>query len=126
MYFSTRGDERLTASQAIIKGLASDGGLFIFDKLPDIRYNENFLKLDYKSLAKKILKAFLDDYTEEEIAYCVDSAYNDKAFNEGELSFDLADSFGFLNLYKGPTFAFKDMALQILPYLLIQVLVIAL
>lgn len=118
MYFSTRGDERITASQAIIKGLASDGGLFIFDKLPDIRYNENFLKLDYKSLAKKILKAFLDDYTEEEIAYCVDSAYNDKAFNEGELSFDLADSFGFLNLYKGPTFAFKDMALQILPYLL--------
>ena len=44
MYFSTRGDERLTASQAIIKGLASDGGLFIFDKLPDIRYNEKFSK----------------------------------------------------------------------------------
>lgn len=118
MYFSTRGNECLTASQAIIKGLASDGGLFIFDKLPNIRFNEDFLKLDYKSLAKKILKAFLDDYTEEEISYCVESAYNDISFKDEEVSFDLTDSFGFLKLYNGPTFAFKDMALQILPYLL--------
>ena len=115
MYFSTRGNESLTASQAIIKGLASDGGLFIFDKLPNIKFNESFLSYDYKTLAKKILLAFLDDYTKEEISYAVESAYNDSAFVNGEVSFDLTESFGFLNLYNGPTFAFKDMALQILP-----------
>lgn len=118
MYFSTRGNESITASQAIIKGLASDGGLFIFDKLPNIKFNESFLSYDYKTLAKKILLAFLDDYTKEEISYAVESAYNDSAFVNGEVTFDLTESFGFLNLYNGPTFAFKDMALQILPYLL--------
>lgn len=118
MYFSTRGNEILYASQAIIKGLASDGGLFIFDKLPDIRFDESFLNLDYKSLAKKVLLAFLDDFTEEEIDYCVESAYNDSAFNKEIVSFNIEEDFGFINLYNGPTFAFKDMALQMLPYLL--------
>lgn len=118
MYFSTRSDEKVTSSQAIIKGLAFDGGLYIFDKLPKLRFNSSMIKLSYNELAKLILKEFLDDFTEEEISYCVDRAYTKDNYIPNMLSFDLFESFGFLNLYNGPTFAFKDMALQILPYLL--------
>lgn len=118
MYFSTRSDEKVTSSQAIIKGLASDGGLYIFEQLPNIRYNPSMLNLSYNELAKLILKEFLDDFTQEEISYCVDMAYKKDNYIPDMVSFDLFSSLGFLNLYNGPTFAFKDMALQILPYLL--------
>lgn len=53
MYFSTRGNESITASQAIIKGLASDGGLFIFDKLPNIKFNESFYHMIIKLWLKR-------------------------------------------------------------------------
>ncbi len=118
MYISTRNSQRVSASEAIIKGLAQGGGLFIFEELPSIKYNKDFLKLNYKETAFQILKAFLDDFTDDEITSCINNAYNDNDFKPEEVSFNIFQNYGFLNLYNGKTFAFKDMALSILPFLL--------
>ena len=118
MYISTRGNEKLSASQAIIKGLASDGGLFIPESFPEIKFDEKWLSKSYPELSKEIFKLFLDDYTEEEINYCVESAYSKLNFKEGFVGFKTFDKLSFLELYKGPTLAFKDMALTILPFLI--------
>ncbi|MBO5926220.1 MAG: threonine synthase, partial [Clostridia bacterium] len=118
MYLSTRGNEKLTASQAILKGLASDGGLFIPEILPSLNFNESWLNKSYLELAKEIFKLFLDDYTEEEISYCVESAYSKTNFKEGFVGYKTFNDLSFLELYKGPTLAFKDMALTILPFLI--------
>ena len=116
MYISTRSNEKLTASQAIIKGLASDGGLFIPDS--DIIASINdFMGLNYQDTARKIFSLFLDDFTQEEIDYCVESAYNLKNFNEKFLDIKSFENSLFMELYHGPTLAFKDMALTILPFL---------
>lgn len=117
MYISTRGNERLTASQAIIKGLASDGGLFIPES--DVKADvKSFMGLSYQDTARKVFSLFLDDFTKEEIDYCVDSAYCVKNFNEKFLGLKNFDNALFMELYHGPTLAFKDMALTILPYLI--------
>lgn len=118
MYISTRGNDKATASEAIVKGLAKDGGLFIFDKLPDFKFDESLLDLSYNELAFKILRAFLDDFSDEDIKECIDKAYNDSNFPRGMIRMRMTMEYGFLNLYNGPTYAFKDMALTILPYLL--------
>lgn len=118
MYISTRGLDVKQASKAIIQGLATDGGLFIIDKLPEVNFDESWLNLSYKEVAFKILRLFLEDFTDDEILYAINSAYSKENFPNGEVGFDLKEEFGFLNLYNGPTFAFKDMALTILPYLL--------
>ncbi len=118
MYISTRGNEKLTASQAIIKGLASNGGLFIPESFPKLKLDEKWLSKSYPELSKEIFRLFLDDYTEEEINYCVESAYSKLNFKEGFVGFKTFDNLSFLELYKGPTLAFKDMALTILPFLI--------
>ncbi len=118
MYISTRGNEKLSASQAIIKGLASDGGLFIPESFPVLKLDEKWLNKSYPELSKEIFKLYLDDYTEEEISYCVESAYSRVNFKEGFVGFKSFDNLSFLELYKGPTLAFKDMALTILPFLI--------
>ena len=76
MYISTRDSQRVSASEAIIKGLAQGGGLFIFEELPSIKYNKDFLKLNYKETAFQILKAFLDDFTDDEINACINNSFN--------------------------------------------------
>ena len=118
MYISTRSNEKLTASEAILKGLASDGGLFIPEVFPSVNFDEKWVNKSYQELAVEIFKLFLDDYTEEEILYCVNSAYDKINFKNGMVGIKTFDNLSFLELYKGPTLAFKDMALTILPFLI--------
>ena len=79
-YKSTRGDEKqVTASQAILKGLALDGGLFVPEKMPKLDISFNQLKeLDYKETAYQVMKLFFTDYSEEELKTCINNAYDYK------------------------------------------------
>ena len=123
LYISTRGNsEKVSAAQAIKQGIASDGGLFVPETLPSITADD-ILKLsetDYVNRAAIILGKFLDDYTAEELLEYAKKAYTKEKF--AGLSpapvVKLDDDFYVLELYHGPTSAFKDMALQIMPHLL--------
>ena len=119
-YSSTRGDKhKYTASEAILQGLAPDGGLFVPDHVPGLdRSLEELAGMDYRSVAYEVMKLLLTDYTEEELRSCIDAAYDDK-FDTGEIApmAEAADAY-FLELYHGATIAFKDMALSILPHLM--------
>ena len=120
MYQSTRDQEnKVTASQAILQGLAADGGLFTPVSFPKLALSFNKLKdKSYQAIAKLVLSAFFDDFTEDEIEYCISSAYCNK-FDTSLIApvVSLTDSHH-LELLHGTTIAFKDMALSILPYLL--------
>lgn len=119
-YISTRGHETpLEGAAAIIQGIAPDKGLYVPEKLPKLPFNiEDKLEAGYKEIAKDILGTFFDDFTSEEIEFCVNSAYDDK-FDCDEIVPVVKSADGyFLELYHGKTAAFKDMALSILPYLL--------
>jgi len=119
-YQSTRGDKKgVLSTEAIIKGIAGDGGLFVPETIPQI--NKDLYKLkgtDYKKLAFLIMKEFLTDYRQDELKDCINKAYDNK-FNT-QIVAPLNKKMGayFLELYHGPTLAFKDMALSILPHLL--------
>ncbi len=119
-YQSTRGKESgLTASQAILKGLADDGGLFMPDFIP--RLDVPVAKLagmTYQQVAYEVMKLFLTDYTEEELKYCIGHAYDSKFDTEEIAPLVKADGAYYLELFHGSTIAFKDMALSILPYLM--------
>lgn len=122
-YKSTRNSSvKISSAQAIVQGISADGGLFVPSEIPSITMDE-IIGLADKSYAERaayIFSKFLTDFTEAELKYCTESAYNDKAFasdNIAELS-HLFDGTYVLELWHGPTCAFKDMALQILPYLL--------
>lgn len=120
MYKSTRSNSaEVTASQAILKGLADDGGLYVPVSFPKLPVNvEKLAGLSYKETAYIIMKEFLSDFTEEELKKCIDSAYDDK-FDIKEIApLHKADGAYFLELFHGATIAFKDMALSILPHLL--------
>lgn len=119
-YSSTRGEgERVTASKAILKGLADDGGLFVPESIPALPDSlENLAKLSYRDLAMKIMGCFLDDYTEEELKYCIEGAYDEKFDTPVIAPLHKADGAYFLELFHGKTIAFKDMALSVLPYLM--------
>ncbi|MBS7577236.1 MULTISPECIES: threonine synthase [unclassified Enterococcus] len=121
LYFqSTRNkNNKVTASQAVLQGLAVDGGLYVPSELPKFNLNFNELsKLSYQELALQILQPFFDDYTSDELAFCVNSAYDHK-FDTPEIAplKQVGNEF-FLELFHGSTIAFKDMALSILPYLM--------
>lgn len=120
LYRSTRGNgSTVTASQAILKGLSEDGGLFVPDQIPalDISIGE-LSKMSYQEVAYQVMSRFLTDFTEEELKYCINHAY-DKKFDTDEIApMTKADGAYFLELFHGATIAFKDMALSILPYLL--------
>ncbi len=119
-YKSTRGDsKRYTASAAIIKGLADDGGLFVPEALPEADFTiSDLCGLDYKSLALRIMKLFFTDYTEDELRLCIDRAYDDKFDTDEIAPVKQAGSAYYLELFHGATIAFKDMALSILPHLM--------
>ncbi len=123
MYFiSSRGNkEKVTGSRAIINGLCSDGGLYIPSNFPNIHNKlDELVNLSYKELCLEILKLYLDDFTEEELLYCIDKAYDDK-FDTLYIAPTLkVDNSYFLELHHGPTCAFKDMALTLMPLLLEQ------
>jgi len=121
MYSSTRNkNEKVTASQAILKGLATDGGLFVPDSIPALDVTvEELAQMSYQETAYAVMKQFLTDFTEEELKNCIDKAYDAK-FDTEEIA-PLVDAKGayYLELFHGSTIAFKDMALSILPHLLI-------
>ncbi len=116
MYTSTRKKISLNASKCILKGISEDGGLFICDKFNDFSFDESYLKLSYKDIAKKVLKFFLNDF--ESVDSIIDNAYSEKNFKEKIVDIKNFGSLSFLELYHGPTLAFKDMALTVLPYLM--------
>ncbi len=126
LYTSTQNNtEKVTSAQAIAQGISPEGGLYVpenFPKYDGITF-ETLLKLDYRGRAKKVLSDYLSDFTEEEINNCVDMAYTAEKFGSDNpapiASFKHGDNeLNLLELWHGPTCAFKDMALQILPHLL--------
>jgi threonine synthase len=120
MYKSTRNNnEKVTASQAILKGLADDGGLYAPEFIPALDVSlEELSDMRYQEIAYVVMKQFLTDFTEEELKHCINSAYDQK-FDVPEIAaMKKADGANFLELFHGSTIAFKDMALSILPYLL--------
>lgn len=121
LYSSTRSDsKKLTASQAILQGLAEDGGLFVPDHIPALEKSmEELAKLSYQETAYEVMKLFLSDFTEEELKNCIAKAYDQKFDTEEIAPLVYADEAYYLELFHGATIAFKDMALSILPHLMI-------
>ena len=121
-YISTRGSgEKLDSANAILKGIADDGGLFAPEDIPsiDLDFINNLTNLSYEERAKAILSLFLTDYTEEEIASCVERAYGGDKFDDVRRApINILSDTAVLELWHGPTSAFKDMALQLLPELM--------
>lgn len=120
LYKSTRSkEETFTASEAILKGLASDGGLFVPTSIPTLDIALDALsEMTYQEIAYEVMKKFFTDFTEEELKYCIEKAYDSK-FNTTEIApIKKEDGAYYLELFHGSTIAFKDMALSILPYLL--------
>lgn len=121
LYNSTRNnDVKVTASQAILKGLADDGGLFVPQNIPTLDKSIKELSaMTYQEVAYEVMKLFFTDFTEEELKNCINKAYDSK-FDTPEIApIVKADDAYFLELFHGSTIAFKDMALSILPHLLI-------
>ena len=120
LYTSTRNEnEKVTASKAILQGLANDGGLFMPDTIPALDIDlDQLAKMSYQETAYEVMKLFLTDFTDDELKYCINSAYDSK-FDTPEIA-PLVDADGayYLELFHGATIAFKDMALSILPYLM--------
>lgn len=120
LYKSTRSKEgTVTASEAILKGLADDGGLFVPEYIPKLDVTMDELKdMSYQETAYAVMKQFLTDFTEEELKHCIDSAYDSKFDTEVIAPLVKVEDTYHLELFHGATIAFKDMALSILPHLL--------
>ena len=121
VYHSTRNSEEIaTASEAILKGLTSDGGLFVPDSIPKLNVSlEDLTKMSYQEIAYAVMKEFLTDFTEEELKTCINNAYDSKFDTEEIAVTKKVDGAYYLELFHGATIAFKDMALSILPHLLV-------
>lgn len=119
-YKSTRNSSiRVKASEAILKGLADDGGLFVPDRVPKLTVSLQDLKdMSYQETAFEVMKEFLTDFTEEELKECIARAYDSKFDVEDIVPIAKVDDTYYLELFHGPTIAFKDMALSILPHLM--------
>ena len=125
-YISTRGKAAaVSAAQAIKQGIAEDGGLYLPKKFPEIGkdYIEELCALSYHERAARILSLFLEDYTKEELLTDCKAAYTDRFDGAAAPVKRLDGRFSVLELWHGPTCAFKDMALQIMPKLLSRALV---
>ena len=120
LYKSTRGGgSPITASAAILKGLADDGGLFVPEQIPSLdRTWEEFSGMTYGEAAYEVMKLYLTDYTEEELKTCIARAYDSKFDTEVIAPLVKVDGVYYLELFHGATIAFKDMALSILPHLM--------
>ncbi len=120
MYTSTRDSRvKVTASQAILKGLSEDGGLFVPQQIPALGVSLHDLsRMDYRETAYTVMKQFLTDFTQQELKNCIDAAYDSKFDTEEIVPVKAVEGAYYLELFHGPTIAFKDMALSILPHLL--------
>ncbi len=121
LYKNTRNaSEKVTALQAILNGLAKDGGLYVPEVIPELGLSvEELSSMNYKETAYAVMSKFLTDFTKEELMQCIDRAYDDK-FDTPEIApLVCADDTYYLELFHGATAAFKDMALSILPHLMI-------
>lgn len=121
LYKSTRNDnEKKTASQAILQGLAPDGGLYVPEQIPTLdKTLDELSKMSYKEVAYEVMKLYFTDFTEAELKKCIDSAYDSKFDTEEICPLAEADGAYYLELFHGATIAFKDMALSILPHLMV-------
>lgn len=121
LYKSTRSNsEPVTASKAILKGLAEDGGLFVPTSIPKLDVTiEELSKMDYKQTAYEVMKLFLSDFTEDELKTCINNAYDSKFDTKEIVPLVKVEDAYYLELFHGATIAFKDMALSILPHLMI-------
>lgn len=120
-YQSTRDAQNIvTASQAILKGIAEDGGLYVPQTMPVLPVSiEALTQMTYQEVAFHVLKSFLTDFTDEELWYCINGAYNSEKFAvDNMVSLKPMGQKYYLELFHGQTIAFKDMALSILPYLM--------
>ena len=120
LYKSTRDAEKtVTASQAILKGLADDGGLFVPTSIPALDVPmEKLAAMSYQEVAYEVMSRFLTDFTEDELKNCIANAYDAKFDTEEIAPLTKADGVYYLELFHGATIAFKDMALSILPHLM--------
>ena len=121
LYNSTRSKGNpVKASTAILKGLSDDGGLFVPDHIPALDKSlEELAHMSYQEVAYQVMKLFLTDFTEEELKNCINKAYDEKFDTEVIAPLVEANGAYYLELFHGSTIAFKDMALSILPHLLI-------
>ena len=122
-YASTRNSSlKVSGSHAIVKGLSDEGGLYVPESIPHLSEAEILGLCDksYVDRAYSVFFHFLTDFSDKELRYCVEGAYNTKNFDTDNIAeiAKLKDGKYILELWHGPTCAFKDMALQILPYLL--------
>ena len=120
LYKSTRGGESgVSASRAILEGLAKDGGLFVPERIPalDVTMDE-LAGMTYQETAYQVMKLFLTDFTEEELKKCIADAYDEKFDTEVIAPLAKVEDAYYLELFHGATIAFKDMALSILPHLM--------
>lgn len=125
-YISTRGrlERDYSAAEAIREGLAPGGGLFVPESFPELNLEDigRMKELNYEEISKRILKGYLSDYSEDEIEECVEGAYNDRTFSHRERTplVKLEGDLYVMELWHGPTAAFKDMALQLMPRLFVK------
>ena len=124
-YTSTRDKSvKVTAAEAIAKGISSEGGLFVPTEIPAISagFIEKLVPMSYIERAKEVLRLYLTDFTEDQLSMCVEGAYKEGKFSSDKVAplYKLSDTANVLELWRGPTCAFKDMALQLLPYLLLK------
>lgn len=121
IYRSTRNaNETCTASEAILRGLAGEGGLYVPDSIPPLDKSfEELSEMDYRGVAYEVMKLMLTDFTEEELRHCINFAYDSKFDTEEIAPIAHHNNAYFLELFHGRTIAFKDMALSILPHLMV-------
>lgn len=121
LYSSTReNSKKVQASQAILQGLSEDGGLFVPDKIPALdKPLKELAGMEYQEIAYEVMKLFLTDFTEEELKDCIRKAYDSKFDTKEIAPLVEADNTYYMELFHGATIAFKDMALSILPHLMI-------
>ena len=120
LYHSTRNnDATVTASQAILQGLSTEGGLFVPDHIPAFEKSLTELsKMSYQEVAYEVMKLMLSDFTEDELKACINNAYDSKFDTDKIAPLVKAEGAYYLELFHGRTIAFKDMALSILPHLM--------